>query len=359
MGGLALVTPGGPGVFGIALGGTLSGFNQSLMTAAVTTGPGSIGVVETTAGAGGTVIADGASLQLAGSFTVAGEPLLIQGDGGGATPTVPTQWFQVGPSPIANGQTPGSQTTTGRINATVVDPRDSNIIYVATAGGGAWKTIDGGKTWRPIFDAIPEIQTVTVNLATGTFTLTFNGETTVAINAASPTLAADIQAALNSLPSIGGVGGIRDRDEGRQHLQRHVRGYSGRLRRPADDRQCGYHLREHGAGRQGPQLRDVRRRDRDRSQRLEHHLRGDRRREQLDRFVLRHGNLQIDRRRTDLERAHRYRWPEQPGQPLRRQGHLEDGRRPVVTGRFVRRQQRHHRRAQRSARNPLDQLPDQ
>ena len=74
-------------------------------------------------------------------------------------PSVPTQWFQVGPEGISNGQTPGSQRTTGRITASVADPRDPNIIYIGTAGGGAWKTIDGGKTWRPLFDAIPEIQT--------------------------------------------------------------------------------------------------------------------------------------------------------------------------------------------------------
>ena len=76
---------------------------------------------------------------------------------------VPVQWFQVGPEGINNGQTPGSQRTTGRITGSVADPRDPNIIYVSTAGGGAWKTIDGGKTWRPLFDAIPEIQTIQVN----------------------------------------------------------------------------------------------------------------------------------------------------------------------------------------------------
>ena len=166
--GSVVVTPGAAGEFAIALGGSLSGFDQTLMTAAVTTGPGTIALVETTSGAGGTVIAEGASLQLAGSFTVAGEPLLIQGQGGGATPTIPVQWFQVGPEPITNGQTPGNQATTGRINATVTDPRDSNIIYVASAGGGVWKTIDGGRSWRPIFDSIPEIQTLTIDPATTT-----------------------------------------------------------------------------------------------------------------------------------------------------------------------------------------------
>ena len=154
---------------------------------------------------GGTVVADGASLQLAGSFTVAGEPLQVTGTGAGAVPNVPVNWFQVGPAPTAEGQTPGNENVTGRISATAVDPRDNNIMYIGTAGGGAWKTIDGGQTWRPLFDSLPEIQTVTVNTA-GSFTLSFNGFTTGPIDGSSPTLAADIQAELNALASIGGKG---------------------------------------------------------------------------------------------------------------------------------------------------------
>src|SRR5205085_6819096 len=38
-------------------------------------------------------------------------------------------------------------------------------------------------------------------------TLTFNGQTTVALSATSATLAADIQSALNNLSTVGGVGG--------------------------------------------------------------------------------------------------------------------------------------------------------
>ena len=83
--------------------------------------------------------------------------------------------------------------------------RDPNIIYIGTAGGGAWKTIDGGRTWRPLFDAIPEIQEIQVN-TTGTFVLTFDGQDTAPIDGTSTTLAADIQAALNALSTVGGAG---------------------------------------------------------------------------------------------------------------------------------------------------------
>ena len=209
IGGVATVASPAAGIFDVTLGGSFTGFNQTAMTAALVTGPGAIAISEKVAGSGGTEIANGASLQLSGSISVAGEPLLIHGTGSAVLPQIPNQWFQVGPESIANGQTPGAQNTTGRITGTVVDPRDPNIIYVATAGGGAWKTIDGGKTWRPIFDAIPEIQIINVsNPAAGTFTLTFNGEDTVPLDSSSSNLASEIQLALNDLGTISGVGGV-------------------------------------------------------------------------------------------------------------------------------------------------------
>ena len=210
IGGAVAVTPAFvAGTFDVELGGSLTGFDQPMMLAGVVGGFGVATVTEKVAGSGGTEIADGASLQLIGAITVAGEPLLVHGTGG-AAPSVPTQWFQVGPEGINNGQTPGNQRTTGRITSTVADPRDPNVIYVGTAGGGAWKTIDGGRTWRPLFDAIPEIQSISVGTGLP-FTLSFEGEESAPIDPASPTLAEDIQSALNALATIGGAGAHVDR----------------------------------------------------------------------------------------------------------------------------------------------------
>ena len=70
-------------------------------------------------------------------------------------PVAPTpgssNWVQMGPMAIPNGQTYSSARVlvSGRVTAIVVDPTDSNIVYAGTAQGGVWKTSDGGATWTP------------------------------------------------------------------------------------------------------------------------------------------------------------------------------------------------------------------
>jgi photosystem II stability/assembly factor-like uncharacterized protein len=43
----------------------------------------------------------------------------------------------------------------GRVAAVAGVPGNPNIIYVGAAGGGVWKTTDGGITWRAIWDNMP------------------------------------------------------------------------------------------------------------------------------------------------------------------------------------------------------------
>ena len=47
----------------------------------------------------------------------------------------------------------GPAFTSGRIADMAVDPRNKNVWYVATAGGGLWKTTNAGITFAPIFDS--------------------------------------------------------------------------------------------------------------------------------------------------------------------------------------------------------------
>jgi uncharacterized delta-60 repeat protein len=66
------------------------------------------------------------------------------------TPT----WFTQGPMPITNGQTPGNQPVTGRVSGVTVDPTNPNVLYVAAASGGGWKSTDGGLTWHQLNDNV-------------------------------------------------------------------------------------------------------------------------------------------------------------------------------------------------------------
>jgi hypothetical protein len=65
-----------------------------------------------------------------------------------------SNWVQLGPTAIPDGQTSSAARVlvTGRVTAIVVDPIDTNIIYIGTAQGGVWKTIDGGLNWSPRSD---------------------------------------------------------------------------------------------------------------------------------------------------------------------------------------------------------------
>ena len=65
----------------------------------------------------------------------------------------PTTWTSLGPAPILNGQRPGGGPVSGRLTGIAAHPSDINIIYVAAAGGGVWKTSDGGQNWTSLTDS--------------------------------------------------------------------------------------------------------------------------------------------------------------------------------------------------------------
>jgi hypothetical protein len=77
---------------------------------------------------------------------------------GGSMPVAPiagtSNWVQLGPTAIPNGQTYTSARAlvTGRVTAVVVDPTNPQVLYVGAAQGGVWKSIDGGNHWVPTSD---------------------------------------------------------------------------------------------------------------------------------------------------------------------------------------------------------------
>jgi photosystem II stability/assembly factor-like uncharacterized protein len=45
----------------------------------------------------------------------------------------------------------------GWMTALAVDPRNANVVYTGAAGGGVWKTTDGGVHWAPLTDGQPSL----------------------------------------------------------------------------------------------------------------------------------------------------------------------------------------------------------
>jgi len=46
----------------------------------------------------------------------------------------------------------GPAVTSGRVMTIAVHPDNTGIIYIGSASGGVWKTVNGGASWQPIFD---------------------------------------------------------------------------------------------------------------------------------------------------------------------------------------------------------------
>lgn len=84
---------------------------------------------------------------------MAARPSMAAMETGGADMVAPvtgiSNWVQMGPTAIPKGQTytTARVMVTGRITSIVVDPLNTNTIYVGAAQGGVWKTTDGGVNW--------------------------------------------------------------------------------------------------------------------------------------------------------------------------------------------------------------------
>src|SRR6266446_1679041 len=66
-----------------------------------------------------------------------------------------TRWTLIGPEPTSTHYS--SPTVAGRVAALAVDPTNANVVYAGAAGGGVWKTTDGGVHWTPLTDAQPSL----------------------------------------------------------------------------------------------------------------------------------------------------------------------------------------------------------
>lgn len=78
-----------------------------------------------------------------------------------------TTWVNMGPTRAdvaKNGGTSLAKSDAGRPTGIVIDPNNASIIYAAFAGGGLWKTTNGGTTWAPLTESLGTLSVGTVAL---------------------------------------------------------------------------------------------------------------------------------------------------------------------------------------------------
>jgi hypothetical protein len=75
---------------------------------------------------------------------------IISGD---LTPAAGGAWSPIGPLTLPNGVGTSTGPTSGRVTAIAINPTSNGqIVYLGTAQGGVWRSLDGGTTWTSIFD---------------------------------------------------------------------------------------------------------------------------------------------------------------------------------------------------------------
>jgi photosystem II stability/assembly factor-like uncharacterized protein len=67
-----------------------------------------------------------------------------------------TSWISRNPNGMFYQRT-NANYIAGRTNYMAFDPSDPNTIYSAAAGGGVWKTVNGGTNWTPLTDGLTTV----------------------------------------------------------------------------------------------------------------------------------------------------------------------------------------------------------
>lgn len=107
--------------------------------------------------------------------------------GSAITNLSPLSWTPLGPDPIPNGQTaPTEVAVSGRVTAIAIDPTDAtaSTVYVGTAQGGLYRSLDGGATWMPLMDSAQ-------SLAIGAITIDPKNPTTLFVGTGEGNLSLD------------------------------------------------------------------------------------------------------------------------------------------------------------------------
>jgi photosystem II stability/assembly factor-like uncharacterized protein len=68
------------------------------------------------------------------------------------------QWQEIGPRPMKGQGSFSNFAFSGWVNAIAVHPTNQDIVYIGALHGGIWKTIDGGSSWTPLTDDMPDLR---------------------------------------------------------------------------------------------------------------------------------------------------------------------------------------------------------
>lgn len=66
----------------------------------------------------------------------------------------------------------------GSIRKVIADPQNASVLYIAVFGAGVYKTVDGGMSWRPLNEGMPDANIVTLAMAPGEPATLFAGTNT-------------------------------------------------------------------------------------------------------------------------------------------------------------------------------------
>jgi len=87
-----------------------------------------------------------------------------------------TTWTSIGPAPIPNGQTTSvSNPVSGRVTAIAIKATDPNVVYVGTAQGGVYRTLNGGTNWTAIFDGAQSLAIGAIAIAPSDSSIVYVG----------------------------------------------------------------------------------------------------------------------------------------------------------------------------------------
>jgi hypothetical protein len=137
---------------------------------------------------------------------------------GPAGPTIAgaKNWAPLGPSVVMNGQAVGFPPVGGRVSGIAI-ANGGNVVYVASANGGVFRSDDMGVTWRSCMDAFdvdPE-QFASTSLACGAIAIDQKDPNRVYVGTGEgDTWAIFRSRIINALPAYRGIGPIRSDDGG-------------------------------------------------------------------------------------------------------------------------------------------------